>query len=376
MRFFPLCIALAALLTACVQDEEASEAEVHPDTAEPQASTVFEGRLDNPEGIEGAIRLGVAWFDMNAAPTSVAAPVFPPILGDVEGLEVDAEGSVELRFDAPPPDEAILEAPGFRLAIASVVVFVDHDGDGRLQRVAAGAEPVDRVLVAPPTELMPERASHLVYFVEGTLPEAFDGLELAPGYSLVRLSPEGAGPVDRFEIGLHEDEVAQTFMCAQPLSVGRPSDRIVRARSVSLPGELVCNADGRIATTLDACRPDAADPICGPVRCGDLPWRLEDHVVDAPQGWPCELDPVEVETCFGECPEGECNWFDDDLVCGDVYPGGVDQNIGCAADGGYCISDQLGYQVAVNCRDGVPSPEVCEVGCGVGGIANRARCEQ
>lgn len=196
------------------------------DPSEPDALATLEGELSNQGGIslEGNVRIAVIWRRINdhgeisfsVAEDVPVEPVFPSKFRVVlhnappeEAMIVANELFSEPDDDpqpglpepgdpgpAPVPEPAPAPAglrpkaigaqesgslpPDLRVAVGSLVAYVDENGNGQLDLVEEGA-PVflDRV-VATNKKLL------LTYF-EGTIPEEFPGLGAppAPGYNFI-----------------------------------------------------------------------------------------------------------------------------------------------------------------------------------------------
>jgi hypothetical protein len=355
MRLRLLSCLLPALLGA------AACGSLPDDPSEPDALATLEGELSNQGGIslEGNVRIAVIWRRINeqgAISFSVAEdvpvePVFPSkfrvVLHNAPPEEAmivanelfsepddDPEPNVPKPEPAPaPPAPAGLRPraigaheggslpPDLRVAVGSLVAYVDENGNGQLDLVEEGA-PVflDRV-VATNKQLL------LTYF-EGTIPEAFPSLDAppAPGYNFVtndcdnsissdgnddsgddsgggvaKLAPQSmtcgatvTPPNAPFTLPVTDDPGLNELMCTNggsqegegSDSIGPLPDPSVQPASYPAPDAegLYCDPDGSYYS-LSTCETFSEGPCKGVVTtCHSEAYA---RPTPAPAGWPC-----------------------------------------------------------------------------------------
>ncbi len=362
---------LAFVLASCGQLAE-------DDTTDRELAS-FTGTITNPHGIEldGELQVAVTWLSVNTDldPDAPGLEAFRQLLAfRPQAVEVAPRfpAAFDLTFDAPPPLGSALPVQGSKglHAFGHLVVYEDLNANGALDMVEPGEAPIDRVLGPGPSGTRPGgTVGFTVHYVRGELPASSSpqGLTLPQGYSVVALSEDSIDLVERFEVPLEANEVAQTLMCRFVVGEHEPEAIRVEAPVADLPPAAVCDLDGARLTLEGDCEVDADDPICGAMRCERQEWVLARSLEEAPDGWPCTLSrPAvdfgggEVVTCTGEgCPAGRCPG-PERPPCAELYSGPAREHFECLGQDGYCLWDTQDVAYAVNCSSGAPEVELCE----------------
>jgi hypothetical protein len=276
----------AGIALACVTGACGGFAE---DRGEPSVLVTLEGEMSNPKNVEAPeLRVALVWTGgtYNVAQDLEVVPRFPV--------------RYTLQIDRLPPEDAFLTGgevpPGARVAVGSVVGYVDQNGNARLDMVDIGAESyVDR-LVAANSDL-------LIAYVEATdealdIVEARTGIRPPRGFSLYQPTEEvGTLPIflpieAGYNLELDPDPRLNAMMCRSgaddlPSGSGGPvRDHDEQPASYPSPDDpnLTCGPGGT-TYTIQSCE----EPEVGPcratfTRCVYDIWRRPEPI---PAGWPC-----------------------------------------------------------------------------------------